>query len=66
MESEMFAEQIVTDCLRALQAIPEADRAYADGFMDRIALIFLNSSDTDATTRRRAWALLRISAEEVE
>jgi hypothetical protein len=56
------AETAVLDCLRALQAIPKADRPYADGLMDFIARIFLNSSDSQATARRRAFALLRIAA----
>ena len=69
MDTQMeppLAETAVLDCLRALQAIPLADRQYADGLMDFIARIYLNSSDDQTTARRRAYALLRISAEAVE
>jgi len=57
------AEEIVLNCLRALQSIREPRRLYADCLMDKIALIYLNSSDNDITERRRAYALLRIAGE---
>jgi hypothetical protein len=55
------AEQAVLDCLRTLQAIPDAGSPYAASLMDQLALIYLNSSADETTTRRRAYALLRIA-----
>jgi len=55
------AEGAVLSCLRSLQAIPDTDRLYADSLMDRIALVYLNSSPDDLTTQRRAHGLLRIA-----
>jgi hypothetical protein len=56
------AERIVLDCLRALQAIPAADRLYADQFADMIAKGYLAVADTPRMSTRRLTALLRIAA----
>jgi len=55
------AEGAVLSCLRSLQAIPDTDRLYADSLMDKIALVYLNSSPDDQTIKRRAHELLRIA-----
>jgi hypothetical protein len=57
------AETIVCDCLRALQAIPEIDRLFADLLMDRIAKVYLATAPDGKTEVRRASALLRIAGE---
>lgn len=57
------AEKIVLDCLRALQAIPDSERLYADAMMDAIARIYLSTSADAATERRRTYALLKIGGE---
>lgn len=55
------AERIVLDCLRALQAIPEADRMYADELTDIIASGFLATACGIRNQQHRACALLRIA-----
>jgi hypothetical protein len=57
------AEKIVLDCLRALQAIPAADRLYADHLTDVIAKGYLDSAWGARASRRRLTALLRIAGE---
>jgi hypothetical protein len=57
------AEKIVLDCLRALQAIPQGERLYADELTDVIAKGFLATAQTPVGSRRRIAALLRIGAE---
>jgi hypothetical protein len=55
------ADMIVLDCLRALQAIPENERAGADELMDVIAKGYLDTAWGAKTSRRRLTALLRIA-----
>jgi hypothetical protein len=55
------AEAIVLNCLRALQAIPEIDRRFADELMDVISKVYLDTSPDGRTEVRRANALLKIA-----
>lgn len=55
------AEKIVLDCLRALHAIPDADRMYRDELIDVIARGFLDTAWGVRNHKRRAFALLRIA-----
>lgn len=55
------AERIMLDCLLALQSIPDADRIFADEFMDEIAKMFLATSPDAKCSIRRIEALLRIA-----
>jgi hypothetical protein len=57
------AERAVETCLRALQAIPDADRIYADELMNAIARAYLDSAWGPKDQKRRAHALLRIAGE---
>lgn len=58
------AEKIVLNCLRALRAIPDGERLYADHLTDVIAKGFLDTAWGAHTSRRRITALLEIDAEE--
>jgi len=55
------AETIVLDCLRALQAIPEFDRLFADELMDVIARDYIATATGSPTRIRRLTALLEIA-----
>lgn len=57
------AEKIVLDCLRALQAIPAAERVYADQLTYATAKGFLETAWGARAYRRRMTALLEIDAE---
>ena len=60
------AETIVLDCLRALRAIPDADRVYADELMDGIAELYMKIRQDIPTQRRRGFALLGFASEVAE
>ena len=57
------AERAVETCLRALQAIPDADNLYAHELLNAIARAYLESAWGVKDHKRRAHALLRIAAE---
>ena len=58
------AEMTVMNCLRALKAIPEAERMHADVLTDVIARGFLDTAWGMRDKTRRANALLKIAGEE--
>lgn len=58
------AEKIVLDALRALQAIPEGDRLYADELSGEISRVFIESAWGIRNSNRRAVAVLRVAGEQ--
>jgi hypothetical protein len=55
------AEKILVQFLLDLQALPDRERAGADILMDRVAEVYLSTSDTSETRLRRIHHLLLIS-----